>query len=374
MRNSLFYGYLLLTIAMVGCKAKGNVTKEEDVQAFSVITVEQRDTTINKGYVTTIEAIKNVEIRAKVNGFIEKIWVDEGQPVKQGQLLFTINNPEFAVQLAKARASVSLANAELRTTELELVRVKTLVDKNVLTKSEIDLADAKIKAAKAKLAEAHALEEEAQIHLSLLQIKAPFSGSINRIPLKLGSLVEVGSLLTTASDLSDVYAYFHVSENEYLNLASTNANLAALKKSVTLKLADGTDYKDTGIIETMEGEFDQTTGAIAFRAKFPNDAKLLKHGSTGSINITSREDDAILVPQKSIMEIQDRQFVFVMDASNKVSMRGIETSSRIDEFFLLKSGLKPGDKIVYEGVMNIKEGAKIAPKMITLESVLNSRF
>jgi membrane fusion protein (multidrug efflux system) len=363
-----FIAFFVITIAIVGCHANGSTeVKTNNAPSYPVVTLQVKDTTLQQGYVTDIEAIRNVEIRAKVTGYIDKILVDEGQEVKKGQPLFLINDAEYGVQLSKTKAGVASAMAELKAAELEQKRVKTLVDKNVLAKSEFELAEVKINAAQARVSEARSMQDEAQIKLGHTYIRAPFSGIINRIPLKLGSLVNEGTLLTTVSDQQAVYAYFNVSENEYLKYAAKKHDAA--KQVVALTLSDGSAYPYAGEVETMDGEFDENTGSIAFRAKFPNPNKLLKHGASGKVYITTDVKNALIIPQKAVFEIQDKNFVFVVDKNNTVKMKSFVPSTRIDEFIIVQSGLAVGENIVYEGVQNIREGIRITPKPVVMDSL-----
>ncbi len=361
MKQYLFLFFIIAVI--VSCNSNAGTTEKEDIQELPVIEVTARDTVLHQDYVASIEAIKNVEIRARVQGFLSKIFVDEGQEVKKGQLLFQIDPNEFEIEVSKARANVSNAIAEAKTAEVEMSRVKVLLSKNIVAPSELEMTEAKLTAAKAKVEEAQSEQRNAETRLSYTLIRSPFDGMIDRIPLKAGSLVDAGSLLTTISDTRDVYAYFTVSESEYLRYRKEAAN--SRNNKVNLVLADGEPYKDSGVIETVDGEFDEATGSIAFRAKFPNGEKLLRHGASGKIRLTVPADKVLLIPQKCVFEIQDKNYVFLVTPDNTVKMKGIIPQARLSDAYLIKEGLEIGDKIVYEGVQNIKEGVKILPKPVT---------
>lgn len=358
-------------IYLTGCFAKGNVKEKEKDLQLPVLQLGYIDTVFHKSYVTTINACQNVELRAKASGFLEEILVDEGQFVKKGQLLFRLNDAEFKVQLSEAAAFLSSAKAEVKAAEVEVKRVKTLVAKNVLANSELELSQARLAAANAKVEEALAREEKARIRLAYTAVKAPFNGIIDRIPHKLGSLIAEGTLLTTASDIKTMHAYFNVSEKEYLNYIKSGQSKNRLGQLVNLVLADGAVYDHQGRIEAMEGEFEPGTGSIAFRASFPNPAQLLKHGASGKIRLMSNTPQALMVPQKAVLEIQDRSYVFVVNNDNTVKMKSFVPESHVNDFILVKTGLSENDRIIYEGVQNIKEGHKIVPRMITMDSVLS---
>lgn len=354
------YLYILVIAFTVGCAAKGNTVQEKvALPKLPVLQVNTIDTVLQHDYVTSIESVKNVEIRARVQGFLSKIFVDEGQEVKKGALLFQLDQQEFSNELAKAKAGVSNAMAEAKTAEVELKRVKVLLAKSIVSPSELEMAEARLKAANAKIEEAVSTQKNAETKLSYTHILSPFDGVIDRIPLKTGSLIDAGSLLTTISDNHEVYAYFNISENEYLHYKKETAKKR--DNVVQLLLADGSIYSQTGKIETVDGEFDEGTGSIAFRARFANPAKLLRHGASGKIRMTSQEENALIVPQKSVFEIQDKNYVFIVGADSTVKMRSIVPETRIADYYIIKEGLTSGDKILYEGAQSIKEGTRIEP-------------
>lgn len=355
--------HIITAIVLAGCSAKGNVNDNTNVPELPVILVAAKDTLLQHDYVTSIEAIKNVEIRTRVQGFLNKIFVDEGQEVKKGQLLFQLDDQEFMIALSKAKANVSNAQAEAKTAEVELSRVKILLSKKIVAPTELDMVEARLKAANAKVEEAFSEQRNAETKLSYTAIRSPFDGIIDRIPLKTGSLVDEGSLLTTISDNKEVYAYFTISENEYLRYKKEDQQ--ANGNTVSLILADGTTYKEEGKIETVDGEFDETTGSIAFRAKFPNPSRLLRHGATGKVRLVAPAKEAILVPQKSVLEIQDKVYVFVVSNDNSIKMKSVTPQTRLSNAYIIKEGLSSGDRIIYEGVQNIKEGATIKPLQVS---------
>lgn len=273
-----------------------------------------------------------------------------------GQVLFKIVPTMYEAEYLKAQAAV-------KEVELELLNAKTLSDKDIVSKSESAIAQAKLDEAKADMA-------LAKLHLSLTEIKAPYDGVIDRIPLKLGSLVDEGALLTTLSDNKSVYAYFNVPEKEYLDYkAQGEANNI---KSVSLLLANGEKRKHKGVVETVEGQFDNETGNIAFRAKFPNPDMLLRHGETGKVLMVVPLRNALLVPQKATYELQDKVYVFVVDKNNIVKSRNITIKNRLSDIYAVDSGLLDGDKILLEGVQNVKDDDKIVYKYIEPGDVISN--
>lgn len=332
-----------------------------------VFEVTIRDTALFQDYVASIEAVKNVEIRTRVQGYLNKIFVDEGDVVKKGQALFQLEDKEFLIALSKAKANVTKAEAEARTAEVELTRIKGLLAKRVVSSTEEDMAEAKYLAAKAKVEEAIAIQMSAETQLSYTFIRSPFDGLINRIPYKTGSMLDAGSLLTTISDNHEIYAYFNVSESEYLIYRKTSSKNRS--NTVSLLLADGTKYPFDGKIETVEGEFDESTGSIAFRARFPNPSKLLKHGASGKVRLFTEANDVLIIPQKSVFEIQDRSYVFAVNPDNTVSMKPVVPQSRIAQSYIISEGIEEGEKILYEGVQNVQDGSEIIPIQVQLSQL-----
>lgn len=337
---------------LMGC----GETKEEknETAKYAVTTPLVIDTSITRDYVAQIQSIQNIEIRAKVDGYLDEIHVDEGQFVQQGQLLFKIRPREYEAELAKAKAAV-------RKAELDVQNVKTLADKNIVSQNELAMAMAKLDEAKAE-------QSRAELYLSYTTIKAPFSGTIDRLKFKIGSLIDEGTLLTTLSNNKEVYAYFNVSEIEYLDYRSRPKNDE--RNVATLLLANSQPHKYKGLIETVEGEFDNNTGTIAFRAKFPNPDLLLKHGETGKVLLTTELKDAIVIPQKATFEIQDKTFVYVIDANNVAKSRCITIKQKLPNIYIIDSGLASGEKFLLEGVQSVNDDDTIQTVIIAPDQAL----
>ena len=349
-----------LLCMLQACSREGE-NQKETINEVPVVKLSPRDTVVHTDYVTEIQAIKNVEIRSRIHGFIEKMLVDEGQMVQKGQLLFQLGDKEFAIALNKANANLGSAESAAKIARVELERIKTLVQKKVISSSELSLGEAKVAEADSHIKSAKAMIEEAKQKLSYTQIRAPFSGTIDRLPLKTGSLVDEGTLLTTVSDTREMYAYFDISENEYLQFARKAKDNLGKNKEVTLLLADGETYPLKGKIQTHESAFSENMGSIAFRALFTNPKGILKHGSSGKVQLTSQLSGSILIPQKSVFEIQDKHYVFVMGKDNLVKMKSFTPTMSLSGFYVAGEGLSSGETIVYEGVQNIKDGTVIKP-------------
>lgn len=375
MKKDVVFILLMAGFSFSACDDTENLKEAEIARKVPVTELIEKDVVMHHEYVTDIQALQNVEIRARVDGYLDHIYVDEGQEVRKGQLLFKINDDEYKAQLAKARAILETEIAEAKALGFEVDRTKVLVEKDVISESELDVAEARLKAAKAKIDEARSVHTNAQLKLSYTNIKAPYDGVISRIPLKTGSLIAEGTLLTSVSNISSMYAYFEVSEKEYLEYAKSKIKDGKLNHDfVELILADGSKYSSKGKIQTMEGEFAAGTGSMAFRAQFPNPDKILKHGSTGRIRLTNIIKDALILPQKAAIAIQDKNFVYVVNEKNEVSMKSFVPKSRISYFFLVEEGLDKGETVVYEGLQGIKEGSLVEPVPVSLDSLFQVSF
>lgn len=361
------FGTLLLVISVLAaCTVKSTESSSENtLKVVPVAEVLSLDTTIHNDYVADIQAIKNVEVRSRLQGFLEKIFVDEGDEVKQGQPLFKIDDDEYSSEVARAEAALNNAIADAETVALEVERTKLLVDKNIVSKTDLDVAQAQLNAAQSRVQEAQSLFQHAKTRLSYTTIRSPFDGRIDRIPLKEGSLLNEGALLTSVSDLDEVYAYFDISEQEYLNILSDSQKSSMdFSTAVKLSLANGEDYPYTGSAEFAENEFEATTGTISLRARFPNTSGLLKHGASGKISVPLQTGQNLVVHQKSVFEIQDRTYVYVVSDENTVIMTPFQAGPRVGHYYLVEDGLKAHDKIVFEGVLSLRDGMEIEPQPI----------
>ncbi|GAB3290451.1 efflux RND transporter periplasmic adaptor subunit [Hymenobacter humi] len=362
----------LLALGLGGCSADGKSPEKAPApDVLPVVTLKTSERELFHDYVADVQAVRNVEVRAQVAGFLEEIFVDEGRPVKKGQPLFRISASAYQNKLSQARAAVASAQALAASARLEQGRVKLLVEKNIIAKTELALATSKLQDADARVADARAGEAAARTNLSYTLIRAPFDGIIDRIPLKKGSVVEEGTLLTTVSDLREVYAYFNVGEGEYLQyVKARQQNPTHHSDSVQMTLADGSVYPQAGRIETTESEFNPNTGSLAFRARFANPQRLLKHGASGRIRLTTTLPTALLLPQKAVFEIQDKNYVYVVDQANAVHIRSFKPLARTGDFYVVQDGLRPGERVVYEGAPGLKNGQRIAPRPVAVDSLL----
>jgi len=343
-------------------------TENSTKEIYKVISPVKIDTHYYNEYAADLHAVQYVEIRSHIRGFIEKIHVDEGAFVTAGQLLFTIDNRILKQEIEKLQAQLGMAEAELKQAQIEVNSTKPLVDKKIISEVELELKRSKVTIAEAKIKEVKADLALAKVNLDYSEIRAPFSGTINRIPNKKGSLVDEGVMLTTLSSTNDVFAYFKVSEAEYLHFQKRKQ--AGNYDEVELILADNSKYELTGRIETTETEFDQASGNIAFRARFNNPKGLLKNGSNGKVRIKENVSNALIIPQRSTFEIQDKIFVFVADKKGKVTQREVVIAERLPHAYLIKEGISTEEKIILEGVASLKNGDDVQINTLTADETL----
>lgn len=349
----LLVGIGATLLCHTSCESKKE-EKQEDITLL-VTNPLKKDTTITNGYVCQIRSIQHIEIRALEKGYLQNIFVDEGKYVKQGQTMFQIMPTMYNAEFKKAEAEVNFV-------EREYLNTKSLADSNIVSKNELALAKAKLDKAKAEMA-------IAQVHLGFTTIKAPFSGIMDHFQVRLGSLVDEGDLLTTLSDNSQMWVYFNVPEAEYLNI-KTNQNKDDML-NVKLLMANNQLFKYAGVVQTIEADFNNETGNIAFRATFPNPEGLLRHGETGSIVITKPLKAALLIPQKATFEVLEKKYVYVVDKNSVIRSREIKIAAELPHLFVVESGLKEDDKILLEGLRQVSENQKIKYKFLQPDSVIS---
>jgi membrane fusion protein (multidrug efflux system) len=354
MRRILMLISLSAVLAFTGCKS--NHEEEEEGVEFLVTNPLRKDTVVTQDYVCQIHSIQHIEMRALEKGYLQKIFVDEGHTVRQGQMMFQIMPMLYQAELQKAQAEAKFA-------EIEYQNTKQLADSNVVSPNELALARAKFDKANAELS-------LAQVHLGFTEIRAPFDGIMDHFYVRLGSLVDEGDLLTTLSDNSKMWVYFNVPEAQYLDY-KTHARKDSLMK-VSLVMANHQMFEYPGIVETIEADFNNETGNIAFRATFPNPKGLLRHGETGNVRVRQPVNNALLIPQKTTFEVLEKKYVYVIDKDNTVKSREITIAAELPHIFVVKSGLNEGDKILLEGLRQVRENEKIEYKFAKPDSVISN--
>ncbi len=312
------------------------------------------DTSIDNEYVAQIRAIQHIELRALERGYLQDILIDEGQHVTKGQQLFQIMPMIYQAEVQKAAAEAEFAEIEYRNT-------KTLQEGNVVSDNELALS-------KAKLDKAVAERSLAQAHMGLTNLKAPFDGIMGRLEVRRGSLLEEGELLTTMSDNSEMWVYFNVSEAEYLDykMAMKDGEVP----QVQLRMANGKLFDHVGEVRTIEADFNNETGNIAFRATFPNPDGLLRHGETGKVIMSEPLQDVLIIPQKATFDVLDKKFVFVVGEDHRVELREITVTHELPHLFVVGSGLDESDQILLEGIRKVRDGDQVAAVYEAPEEVI----
>ncbi|HEY3430573.1 MAG TPA: efflux RND transporter periplasmic adaptor subunit [Cyclobacteriaceae bacterium] len=333
----------MVAIVFVSTNCRHREEKNQEEAKFIVTTPIKKDTIVLNEYVCQIRSIQHIELRALEKGYLQNIYVDEGQHVKKGQLMFQIMPMIYQAELQSAEAEVKFA-------EIEYLNTKSLADNNIVSQNELALAKAKLDKAKAEVS-------LAQAHLGFTRIVAPFDGIMDRFHVRLGSLIDEGELLTTLSDNSKMWVYFNVPEAEYLDYI-TRAK-SDKDKQVKLQMANSQVYDQAGFVETIEADFNNETGNIAFRALFPNPKGILRHGETGNILMPVYLDNALIIPQKATFEILDKKFVFVVDDKGTVTSRQIEVASEMPHLYAVKDGLGEHERILVEGLRKVKNNQHI---------------
>ncbi len=350
---------IALLLSIVGLTLGSCNHKKEETEATVKLTATaalQKDTLITKSYVCQIKSVQHIELRALEKGYIQKIYVDEGQAIKKGQLMFQIMPVIYKAEMQKAKAEAEFA-------EIEYANTKQLADKNVVSQNELALSRAKLNKAKAELA-------LAESHFNFTEIRAPFDGIMDHFQVRLGSLVDEGDLLTTLSDNSKMWVYFNVPEAEYLNyklnLSEQNLN------TVSLQMANGQVFNQIGKVETIEADFNNETGNIAFRATFPNPKLLLRHGETGNVLMNIPIKNAVIIPQKATFEVLEKKYVYVIDGKGVVHAREIQIGYELPDIYIIKGGLQPNEKILLEGIRKVTDNQKVEFKFEEPKKVLQN--
>lgn len=345
-----------------------------------VYTVTTSPATIYQEFPTALEGKNNVEIRSQVDGYLDKIYVEEGAYVRAGQPLFKIDSRAYGEQMNMANANLQVANANIQKAKVEVDRLEPLVSAKVVSEVQLRTAKANYTAAVAAASQARASVGGAKINVGFTTITAPVSGYIGRIPYKKGSLISRtdANPLTLLSDISEIYAYFSLSELDFIGFqkkypgATLNEKLKNMPM-VDLVIADNTTYPEKGKMSIVDGQFDKTTGAISVRAVFPNANGALRTGNTGRVRMPQLFANTLVIPQESTFEIQDKTYVYIVGKDKKVTSKPITISGKTDSYYFISEGLVAGEKIVYTGIGALKDGVTIQPKNISSDSLLKAR-
>lgn len=328
-------------------------------------------------YPATVQGEQNVEIRPKVDGFIQNIFVDEGATVHKGQPLFELRNPQYEAAVRSAVAAVKIAEADVQTAEMDVEKVRPLVERKIISDYELQSKQYALNSKKASLASAQAELVNAKVNVGYTYLTSPSNGVIGTIPYKVGSLVSSASAnpLTTVYNTNNIYVYFSLNEKQLLEFSRTVKGTTLKEKlatmsDVSLILADGTEYPEKGRIVTASGLISTETGSVSFRANFPNKVGLIRSGSSATIKIPVQMENALLIPQNATYDMQGQKFVYTLSDKDSTVNTGVSVSANpIGNLYLVESGLKKGDKLVVEGVGNLKPGMAIKPLLSNADSL-----
>lgn len=360
-----FLSTLILAITTISCNNKQDEKKAPPVMPYKVFAAAKTNSTITAEYPATLEGITDIDIRAKVDGYIEKIYVDEGQEVKKGQLLFKLETQTANQDAAAAKARVSAAQVEVN-------RLIPLVERKIIS-------DVQLETAKANLAVAKSNYQGIIAKINYANITSPVNGIVGSLPLRVGSYVssQTPEPLTRISDISTIYAYFSINEKQQLDImmnaeGKTFQDKIKNMSAVNLVLSNGMTYEQSGKIETFSGQANTQTGSFNVRASFPNANRLLRSGGSAVVQIPTNLNDVILIPQSATIEMQDKRIVLIVDAENKVKAVPVEVRAVSGgKFYVVDKGLNVNDKVLIEGVGIIPEGTQIKPEVIDFNTILN---
>jgi membrane fusion protein, multidrug efflux system len=358
-----------IALLLLGCGNTTTETAPPPPATLPVLSIHPSVATTEAEFPAAIQGTVDVEIRPQVSGTLDQIFVDEGAYVAKGQPLFKINDHPYREQLNSALGSLNAAKAAAVNAQLEVEKLSPLVQNKVISEYQLKSAKASLSIAKANVEQSKAMVGTAQINLGYTLIKAPVSGYIGRLPKKQGSQITQADpeALTKLSDIKEVYAYFSLGENDFINFKSQYQGHTIqdkLKKipPVSLVLSDNSVYTESGRVDMVDGQFDKTTGAITLRATFPNSKGLLRSGNTGKVRLSMQHRNSLLVPQGATMEIQDKVFVFLVDKKNAVTKQPVTVGGKSGTDYLITEGIKSGDRIVAKGFESLPDGAVIIPE------------
>ncbi len=358
--------WMLSAALLTACGSKSSQMPEAN-KDFAVETVKTTEADLKTSYPATIKGMQDIEIRPKVSGYLTKLLVDEGATVRKGQPLFLIDSEQYQAAVNSAKAQVRVCKANIATQKLTVENKQALFDQKIISSYDLQMAKNTLESYEAQLAAAQASLQSAQDNLRWCTVTSPSDGVVGMIPYRVGSLVSASNAqpLTTVSNISQMYVYFSMTEKQLLGLTREQGGLsAAISKmpAVSLVLSDGTEYSQSGVVSTVSGVIDSNTGSVQMRATFDNAGHVLRSGGTGSILIPIHQKDAILIPQKATYEIQNKKFVYVVGADNKVQSREIEVLVQNDgQNYVVSNGLKVGERIVIDGVNRLKNDMQINP-------------
>lgn len=356
------------SVFLQSCSLKADTDKKESPPSVSTIIIKTDSATTSRQYASILEGVANIEIRPQVGGYLEKIFVDEGAHVSKGQPLFLIDDKPSTEQLNQSTAALGTAIANADKAKIEVARLEKLVAGKVISQVQLDNAKDALNAEISNIAQAKAVQKSAMINKGYTLIKAPASGYIGSLPYKVGSLISYTEPLplTVLSDIHQMYAYFSMSENEFLEFTKRYPGKSMEEKikqvpCVSLMLADNSVYGEMGRIDIVKGQFDETTAAITFRAIFPNAGSLLRSGNTGKVIIPFKYSDVIRIPQAATFQMQNKIMAYVIGKNDTLKSMSLKVLDKDDQYYIVSEGVKPGDNMVVKGIDRLREGMVVTP-------------
>jgi membrane fusion protein (multidrug efflux system) len=361
----------LVAIASAACsKKEGPAGAAPEVYVADVV---QKDVPVYLELVGQTRGSQDVEIRARVEGYLDRVAFTEGSFVKRGTLLYQIDPKPLEAALANAKANLATAEARLAKTKTDVGRLTPLAKQQAVSQQELDNSLSAQEAANAQVDAMKAAVDKATLDLGYTHITSPIDGLVGTTQVKAGNLVGRGesTLLTTVSQVDPILFRAGISEAEYLRLGRELLERGGpdgtnKKKELELLLADGTVHPYKGNLDTVERAVDPTTGTLAIQFKFPNPQKLVRPGQYGRVRgVTQVKAGALLVPQRAVAELQNLYSVAVVGEGNKVAFRNVKVGPRVDGLWVIEEGVKPGEKVVVEGLQKVREGTVVSPKAAT---------
>ena len=362
----------LLATAAVGCgKKEAPDPPPPDVK---VATVLQKDVPIYVEAIGQTRGSTEIEVRARVEGFIQTIDFKEGNPVRKGQRLYTIDPSQYETALAQAKGALAETEAQLARARQDVVRYEPLVAKNAISRQEYDTAVVVQRAAEAAVDAAKAQAQRAEIDLGYTKVVAPENGMAGKTEVYPGTLVGRGqsTLLTHISQIATIHVRFTIPERDYLYYARRRQEAGktdqALQLPFELVLADGSVHPKQGRLVFVDRNVDPTTGTILMEAAFPNPGGIIRPGQYARVRAAvDLKKGAILVPQRAVGELQGIYNVAVVGGDDAVEMRMVTPAQRIGNLWVIDAGLKAGERIVVEGLQKVRPGVKVKPEVVTIE-------
>jgi len=362
-RIILYFAIVILLLGPAAGCSKGSKEAPKP-PVVEVMTVIQKDVPVYKEWIGTLDGMVNATIRAQVTGYLIKQNYREGDVVKKGQILFEIDPRTFQAALGQAKGQLAAQQARWNTAKANLARIKPLAAVNAVSKKDLDDANGAEQAARAAVLSAQASVDKARLDVGFTRIISPIEGIAGLAKAQIGNLVGPGATeeLTTVSTVNPIKFYFQISEQEYIQAAQRSAS-SREKKEGELILADGSVYPEKGRFAFADRQVDITTGTMKVAAVFPNQGNYLRPGQYGRIRVvTSVRKDALLVPQRSVSEVQGKYMVAVVGTDSKVDIQPVKVAERSDNLWVILEGLQPGERVVVEGIQKVRPGMLVTPK------------